>query len=320
MKTPAIEASGLTKYYGPHRGIVDIDLEVAQGQVFGFLGPNGAGKSTTMRVLMDFHRPTRGRASMLGLDCQGDTVALKRRVGYLSGDIALHERLTAHEQLEWLGDLRGGVDRERIERLADRLGLDLGRPIRELSKGNRQKVGLVQAFMHDPELLILDEPTTGLDPLVQHTFQQMVREVAAEGRTVFLSSHIIDEVDRACDRVAIIREGRLLAVETIEALRARSIRHVRITFAGPVDPGPFDALEDVRSVDVDGAEVEIRTTGDIDPIVKLAARHRVLDFVSEQADLEAVFLAFYGAEAVPEGDVGDDTGDTGDTADERPTW
>jgi ABC-2 type transport system ATP-binding protein len=292
----AIETSGLTKYYGQHRGIIDIDIDVAPAQVFGFLGPNGAGKSTAMRVLMDFHRPTRGRAQILGLDCQSDSVAIHRRVGYLSGDIALYEKLTAIDHLEWLGDLRGGVSRQRIEELAARLGLDLGRTIKELSKGNRQKVGLVQAFMHDPELLILDEPTSGLDPLVQHTFQEMVREVANDGRTVFLSSHIIDAVDRACDRVAIIREGLLVAVEAIEALRERSLRHVEITFDGPVDPGPFDAIPEVHDVVIDANTVRIQTAGEIDPIVKLAAQHHVVDFVSEQADLEAVFLAFYGGE------------------------
>jgi len=292
--TLAVESTALTKYYGEHRGIIDVDLEVTPGQAFGFLGPNGAGKSTAMRVLMDFHRPTSGSARILGMDCQKDSLAIRRRVGYLSGDIALYEKLTALEHLQWLGDLRGGVPQSRIEGLAERLGLDLSRTVKELSKGNRQKVGLVQAFMNDPELLILDEPTSGLDPLVQHTFQEMVREVAADGRTVFLSSHIIDEVDRACDRVAIIREGLLVAVETIESLRERSIRHVRITFDEPVDAAPFEALDDVHSIEVDGADVEIRTSGEIDPIVKLAAQHHVVDFVSEQADLEAVFLAYYG--------------------------
>jgi ABC-2 type transport system ATP-binding protein len=302
MTTPAIEASSLTKYYGPHRGIIDIDLVVAPGQVFGFLGPNGAGKSTAMRVLMDFHRPTRGSARMLGLDCQGDSLALKARVGYLSGDIALYEKLTALEQLEWLGKLRGGVDRVRIEDLAARLGLDLSRPIRELSKGNRQKVGLVQAFMHEPELVILDEPTSGLDPLVQHSFQEMVREVAADGRTVFLSSHIIDEIDRVCDEVAIIREGKMVAVEAIDSLRERSLRHVKITFDHDVDLNQFSDLPDVQDVSGDARTLVITTSGDLDAIVKAAAGHHVVDLVSEKADLEAVFLAFY--EGHSDGEVG----------------
>jgi ABC-2 type transport system ATP-binding protein len=289
---------GLTKFYGPHRGIEDIDLSIAPGQAFGFLGPNGAGKSTCMRLLMDFHRPTRGAAKILGLDCERDSLAIRRRVSYLSGDISLYERLTAAEQLKWIGELRGGVRDSRVEELAERLSLDLSRKIGELSKGNRQKVGLVQAFMSDPELLILDEPTSGLDPLVQHTFREMVREVVGQGRTVFLSSHIIDEIDRVCDRVAIIREGRMVAVETIEALRARSLRQVRISFDEDVDPGRFLALPQVHDVGGDKRNLTIRTTGDIDAIVKLAAEHHVVDLVSEQADLEQIFLAYYGGEDI----------------------
>jgi ABC-2 type transport system ATP-binding protein len=290
--------AGLTKFYGPHRGIEDIDLSIAPGQAFGFLGPNGAGKSTCMRLLMDFHRPTRGTAKIMGLDCERDSLAIRRRVSYLSGDIALYEKLTAMEQLKWIGELRGGVPDTRIEELAERLNLDLSRKIGELSKGNRQKVGLVQAFMSDPELMILDEPTSGLDPLVQHTFRDMVREVTALGRTVFLSSHIIDEIDRVCDRVAIIREGRMVAVETIEALRARSLRQVRVSFDEDVDPSRFLALPEVHEVGGDARNLHIRTTGDIDAIVKLAAEHHVIDLVSEQADLEQIFLAYYGGEEI----------------------
>ena len=296
MTSPVIEMAGLTKFYGPHRGIEDIDLSIAPGQAFGFLGPNGAGKSTCMRVLMDFHRPTRGTANVLGLDCERDSLAIRRRVSYLSGDIALYEKLTAMEQLKWIGQLRGGVPDSRIEELAERLSLDLSRKIGELSKGNRQKVGLVQAFMSDPELMILDEPTSGLDPLVQHTFRDMVREVVTQGRTVFLSSHIIDEIDRVCDRVAIIREGRMVAVETIEALRARALRRVRISFDEDVDAARFLALPEVHDVGGDARNLDISTTGDIDAIVKLAAEHHVIELVSEQADLEEIFLAYYGGE------------------------
>lgn len=299
MTVAAVKLERLSKFYGRHRGVEDIDLVVEPGQVFGFLGPNGAGKSTTMRVLLDFHRATSGRASVLGMDCRRDSIEVRRRTGYLSGDIALFERLTALEQLLWLASLRGGVERSRIDDLAERLGLDLSRKIGELSKGNRQKVGLVQAFMHEPELLILDEPTSGLDPLVQHTFQQMVRETALDGRTVFLSSHIIDEVDRACDEVAIIREGRMVAVETIEALRARSLRQVRITFDHDVELQEFRDLHQVQDVTGDTRSIVIRTAGDIDVIVKQAARHHVLDLVSEQADLESVFLAYYGGDPEP---------------------
>ncbi|MFV2038959.1 MAG: ABC transporter ATP-binding protein [Acidimicrobiales bacterium] len=303
MSGVAIELESLTKFYGPHRGIEDTDLTVETGQVFGFLGPNGAGKSTTMRVLLDLHRPTSGRATVLGLDSRRDSVAVRRRTGYLAGDVALYKRLTAREHLNWLARLRGGVAQVRIEGLAERLGLDLSREVGELSKGNRQKVGLVQAFMHEPDLLVLDEPTSGLDPLVQHTFQSMAREAAAEGRTVFLSSHIIDEIDRTADRVAIIREGRLVTVETIDSLRARSLREVRITFDHAVDHAEFADLHEVHDVSGDDRKLVIRTRGDIDAIVKRAARHHVVDLVSQQADLEAVFLAFYAGTNGP-----DDTG------------
>lgn len=293
MSNAVIELEQLSKFYGPHRGIEDIDLQVMPGQAFGFLGPNGAGKSTTMRILLDFHRATSGTASVLGCDCRTDSIEVRRRTGYLSGDIALYEKLTALDHLVWLGKLRGGVAVDRIEQLAERLGLDLSRTIADLSKGNRQKVGLVQAFMHEPELLILDEPTSGLDPLVQHTFQEMVREVAADGRTVFLSSHIIDEIDRVCDKVAIIREGKMVAVEAIDTLRGRSLRHVKITFEHDVDHDQFRGLPDVQEVSGDARTIVLTTSGDLDAIVKAAAAHHVVDLVSEQADLESVFLAFY---------------------------
>lgn len=294
MTTPAIEMVGLSKFYGQHRGIEDVNLEVKPGRACGFLGPNGAGKSTAMRVLLDFHRATSGRASVLGFDCRTESMEVRRRTGYLSGDIALHEKLTAGEQLEWLSRLRGGVPKARIADLAERLGLDTSRSIAELSKGNRQKVGLVQAFMHEPELLILDEPTSGLDPLVQHTFHEMIREVAASGRTAFLSSHIIGEVDRTCDEVAVIRDGTMVAFENIEDLRAKSVRQVTITFDADVDRAEFESLPGVIDVVGDPRSLTLRTRGGVDAIVKHAARHSVADFVSEQADLESVFLGFYG--------------------------
>jgi ABC-2 type transport system ATP-binding protein len=294
--TPAIQTTDLTKYYGSHRGIVDVDLTVEPGQVFGFLGPNGAGKTTAMRTLLGFLRPTDGTARVLGLDCQADSLAIRSRSGYVGGDVALYERLTGRELCAWLATLRGGAGVDRIDTLAERLGLDLERPIGDLSTGNRQKVALVQAFMHEPELLILDEPTAGLDPLVQHTFQQMVAEVAAEGRTVFLSSHVLDEVERTCDRVGIIREGRLVTVEEMKTLRRRALREVTIRFADPVDLAPFEALDEVHDVSVDDDLVRLRYGGEADALIKLVAQHRVLDFISAPADLEDIFLAFYSGD------------------------
>jgi ABC-2 type transport system ATP-binding protein len=294
--TPTIELEKLTKSYGPHRGVVDLDLTVEPGQAFGFLGPNGAGKSTAMRVLMDFHRATSGSARVFGLDSHRDSLSIRQRTGYLSGDLALHARLDVRTHLRWLADLRGGVPESDIVALAERFGLDLSRRVGDLSKGNRQKVGLVQAFMGRPDLLVLDEPTAGLDPLVQHAFLDLVREVAGDGRTVFLSSHVLDEVERTCDRVAIIREGALAAVESIESLRSRALRTARITFESPVDPSTFEALAGVHDVRADGNIITMRTRGDVDQLVKAAARHHVVDLVSERADLEELFLAFYSGE------------------------
>lgn len=289
----AIRTEALTKYYGASRGIVDVDLDVETGQCFGFLGPNGAGKTTTMRLLLDFIRPTSGSARVLGFDTRAESLEVRRRVGYLAGDVALYERLTSRRLFAWLGRLRGGIDPGASEGLSERLGLELDRPIRSLSSGNRQKVALVQAFMHEPDLLVLDEPTSGLDPLVQHVFQELVREVVAAGRTIFLSSHVIDEVERLCDRVGFVREGRLVAVETVAALRARSLRSVTIRFTQPVDPDPFAALPGTREVAVEDRTLHLRFEGPPDALVKLAASHEVVDLVSAPADLEEVFLTFY---------------------------
>jgi ABC-2 type transport system ATP-binding protein len=294
--TPAIETERLTLRYGKARGIEDIDLVVQPGEVFGFLGPNGAGKTTTIRTLLDLLRPTSGSAHVLGLDSHTQSVEVRRQVGYLAGDIELYEKLTGAEHLDWLADLRGGVDDGLRDELAERFGAQLDRPIKQLSRGNRQKVALVQAFMHRPPLLILDEPTSGLDPLMQDEFVALVRETVAEGRTVFLSSHDLDEVQRAADRVGIVREGRLIAVRDVEQLRRESLRRMEITFATPVDGTEFDALPGVRDVVVDGSTVKLRVEGSPDAVVKAAARHEVVDLVSEPADLEEIFLELYRSE------------------------
>jgi ABC-2 type transport system ATP-binding protein len=289
----AIEIEQLTKRYGRARGVVDLDLTVAPGVVFGFLGPNGAGKTTTIRVLMDFLRATSGSARVLGLDSSRDSVEIHRRVGYVPGEPAYLERLTAQEQLSWLASARGNVPRRALADLAERLDLDLTRPIRSMSRGNRQKVVLAQAFMHQPELLLLDEPTSGLDPLVQESFHQLVHAVVAEGRTVFLSSHILDEVDHLCHTVAIIRDGRIIAVEDVADLRARAGRKVTIRFAEPVDPTVFAALDGVRDVEVRDRSVSMRVSGDLDRLVKIVAQHHVVDLLSIPPELEEIFLGFY---------------------------
>jgi ABC-2 type transport system ATP-binding protein len=292
---PAIETRGLSKTY-PNgvRALVDLDLRVERGEIFGYLGPNGAGKSTTIRLLLDLIRPTAGRAAIAGLDTRARAVDARQRVGYLPGDLRLSDRLSGRVQLDSLGRLRGGVDHPTRDALVERFGCVLDRPIRELSKGNRQKLGIVQAFMHRPEVLILDEPTGGLDPLNQGEFRKLIRETADDGRTVFLSSHSLDEVQHTADRVGVIRAGRLVDVDSVESLRERSPRHVTIRFGERVDPAAFEALSGVQVLESDHDVVLLAAPEPaMDGIVKTAARHRVVDFVSEPADLEEIFLALY---------------------------
>ena len=243
-----IETEKLTKSYGAHRGIIDVDLTVNGGEVFGFLGPNGAGKTTTIRTILDLIRPTSGRALVFGIQSSADPVAIHRRVGYIPGEFTLYDRLTAGQTLAYFANLRGGVDRAYQRELVERFEIDPSRRFKELSKGNKQKVGLVIALQHRPELLVLDEPTSGLDPLVQQSFYALVRETKAEGRTVFLSSHILSEVERTCDRVAIIREGLLVKVDTVEGLRDLAHHQVELRFSGPVPTAEFEGLPGVTDV------------------------------------------------------------------------
>jgi len=289
-----IETQRLTKSYGSHRGIIDLDMEVAEGEIFGFLGPNGAGKTTTMRILLDLIRPTSGRSTVFGIDTSADPVAIHRRVGYLPGEFDLYDRLTGADTIAYFANLRGGVDRAYVDTLVERLDLDTTRRFREYSKGNKQKVGLVVALQHRPDLLILDEPTSGLDPLIQQTFFEIIREARAEGRTVFLSSHIIDEVDRTCDRVAIIREGRLVQVDRVEAVRQLAFHHVELTFTAPVATGVFSGLPGVQDVHASGDTVRMRVSGQVGPVLAVAAGHGLVDVVSREPNLEDVFLAQYG--------------------------
>jgi ABC-2 type transport system ATP-binding protein len=294
VESAAIETFGLSKTYGGRvQALAGLDLRVERGEVFGYLGPNGAGKSTSIRLLLGLIHPSEGTASLLGFDVRRDSVEARRHAGYLPGDLRLADRLTGAEQLDSLARLRGTAAPLRDE-LCERFGAVLDRPIRELSKGNRQKLGLVQAFMHRPELLVLDEPTSGLDPLLQEEFRALLRETAADGRTVFLSSHSLDEVQHAADRVGIIRAGLLLDVDSVAALRERALRHVTIVFA---DGGDADAF-----VGIDGVRIHERTPvlvrlsapeSAMDAVVKAAARSHVADLVSAPADLEEIFLELY---------------------------
>ncbi|GAA3777591.1 ABC transporter ATP-binding protein [Micromonospora maritima] len=292
-----IQLEKLTKTYGRRRGLVDLDLSVAEGEVFGYLGPNGAGKSTTIRVLLDLIRPTSGRALLFGHDPRRHAVSLHRRVGYLAGDFVVNPRQRVTECLTFLAGLRDDTSRARIDELAGRLELDLTARIGTLSKGNRQKVGLVQAFMHRPALLILDEPTSGLDPLAQQTFLDLVREARAAGQTVFMSSHIMSEVEAIADRVGIIREGRLVALDTVARLRDHSTHEFQVTFSGPIDRPALAALPQVSDLTVDGPTARFQLAGSPDGLIRVLARHRVATLRATEPDLEQLFLTYYQADA-----------------------
>lgn len=297
MNDCVIRTEDLTKFYGRHRGVIGVNLEIRRGEVFGYLGPNGAGKTTTIRMLLDFIRPTRGRASILGLDTHSGSLAIRRRLGYLPGELELYENMTGAEMLRYLGHLRGGVVWNRVQQLATRLDSDLTRPVRTLSHGNRQKLGLIGAFMNDPELLMLDEPTLGLDPLVQQAFYRLIAEAKANGRTVFLSSHILPEVERVCDRVGVIREGKIIAVEDVATLKSLALRRLELHFAQPVPAQAFASVTGVRDLTVEDSILRCTVMGSLDALVKAAAQFEVLNVVSHEPSLEEIFLAYYGGES-----------------------
>jgi ABC-2 type transport system ATP-binding protein len=292
--TAVIETQKLTKSYGSHRGIVEVDLVVQEGEVFGFLGPNGAGKTTTIRTLLDLIRPTSGTARVFGIESSADPVAIHRRVGYIPGEFTLYDRLTGSQTLEYFANLRGGVDPAYQRSLVERFELDPSRRFKEYSKGNKQKVGVIIALQHRPELLILDEPTSGLDPLVQQTFFVTLREAVGAGATVFLSSHILSEVEKGADRVAIIRDGRIVKTDTVEGLRDLAHHQVELRFAGPVPAAEFEGLPGVSDLVADDHVLRMRVAGAITPVVRAAARYELLDFVSREPSLEETFLAQYG--------------------------
>jgi ABC-2 type transport system ATP-binding protein len=296
--TALIQAEKLTKSYGQHRGIIDVDLVVNEGEAFGFLGPNGAGKTTMIRTLLDHIRPTSGRATIFGIDTTVDPVAIHRRIGYLPGEFVLYNNLTGGQTLEYFANLRGGVDKLYQQDLIARLDVDPSRKFREYSKGNKQKIGLIIALQHRPDLLLLDEPTSGLDPLVQQEFYGVIREAKNEGRTVFLSSHILSEVEKTCDRVAIIREGRLARVDKTVALRDLAHHQVELVFTDQVPVEAFSSLPGVSEIVAEDHVLRMRVAGSITPVVQAAARYDLADFVSREPSLEETFLAEYGRTAV----------------------
>ncbi len=289
-----IETDQLTKCYGSSRGIEGVSIAVGRGEVYGFLGPNGAGKTTTIRTLLDLLHPTSGRALLFGLDSRRASLQIRARLGNLPGDFSCDPALTGREFLRLCAEVRGMDELGSTPALAERFEADLDRRIGDLSSGNRQKIGLIQATFHDPELLVLDEPTTGLDPLMQEEFLAVVTEYRERGGTVFLSSHDLDEVERVCDRVAIIREGRLAAVERVADLRGRAYHHVSIDFAAPVESSEFIRIPGVSELEVDGAHVSFKAAGALDAVVKAAARHTVIDIELTEPSLEEIFLTYYG--------------------------
>ncbi len=315
MSTPmnpnlAIQMNGLTKTYkrGTKPALDSLDMIVNQGEIFGYLGPNGAGKTTTIRMLLDFIRPTHGHAQIFGLDCQKNSVEVHKRLGYLPGELNLWENQTGYNIVRYLGQLQGKLDMPYVNQLAERLKLDLSKTMRSYSTGNKRKIGLVIALMHKPELLILDEPTSGLDPLMQQTFVDMMREIRDEGRTVFLSSHMLSEVQAICERVAILRDGKLQAIERVSDLTRVKFHWVTIRFDKPVSGIHWAALPGVSEVMVNGngngggngareaqgSEVKFRLSGDFDPILRAISSHYVVSVKTEEPSLEEIFLTFYG--------------------------
>ena len=289
----AIRVTGLVKHFGTIEAVRGIDLEVRPGEVFGFVGPNGAGKSTTIRCLLDLIRPTSGSIEVLGRAPRRDGVGIRRQVGYVPGELRLPERMTSRQLVRSVGRLRGGLDAALVDSIAARLQIDLDRPTRDLSSGNRRKVAVLLAFAPRPDLLILDEPTSGLDPLMQHEFLAMVAEARAAGGTVFLSSHVLSEVQQAADRVAVLRAGRIVAQGTVDELRGRARQRIEVWFAEDVADGEIRAIPGLQDPVLEGRRLAATLSGPIDPVVAVLARHRLASLVVEEPNLEEAFLDLY---------------------------
>ena len=286
-----IATHGLTKDFGAVRAVDGLDLTVERGEIFGYLGPNGAGKTTTIRLLLDFLRPTAGSARVLG-EVVGDAAG-RRRIGYMPAELRFDDHYTADDIVEFYGTLRGGVDRAFVDGLMQRFALDPRRRFGELSTGNRRKIGLVQAFMHEPELLLLDEPTSGLDPLLQHEFHLLLRETVANGATVFLSSHVLHEVEQLADRVGILRAGTLVTVTTIAELRRRARQRLVLHVRGKADAAPFARLPGVVEATADHRVITVVVKGSVEKVLRTAAEMHVHRIESRETDLEDVFLELY---------------------------
>ena len=296
MAVAAIHTAGLTKDYGAGRGLFDLDLQVGQQEVFGYLGPNGAGKTTTIRLLMGFIRPTSGSAYVYGLDCLREAVEVKRRVGYLPGDVPQFGSLRGSEVVAYLGGMRGSVDRKMVRSLAERFDLDLSRRFREYSTGNKQKLAIVLAFMHRPDLLILDEPTSGLDPLNQQEFYALLRETRDAGATVFLSSHVLSEVERVCERVGVLRAGKLVKVAELEELRRIRVHRVEVEFApgSRIPESRLRSAPGVENLTIEDDRIACTVHGGIHGLLDAIKDSEVVDLISTEPSLEEFFLSFFG--------------------------
>jgi ABC-2 type transport system ATP-binding protein len=299
MVPPVIETHTLTRSFGPHRGIIDVDLRVEPGEVFGFLGPNGAGKSTTIRILMGLYHASSGTAQVLGLDPLRDAADVHRRTGYLPGELSVYPRVTGREILDRFGSARGLRDTRYRNELIERFGAEVDRPTQTLSKGNKQKLGIVLAFMHRPELLVLDEATSGLDPLLQQEFVSLVRETAADGRTVFLSSHDLDEVQRVVHRLAIIREGRIVVTDTVDGLRRHAPRTIELVFDRDVETAALTHLDGVQATQADPRRLRLTVTGPVAPVLRAIAPLDPIDLLVRPADLDELFLDYYRSTDLP---------------------
>lgn len=293
MTNEVISVDRLTKRFGSVTAAEDISFKVERGEIFGLLGPNGAGKSTTLRCVLGLIRPTAGSSSIFGLDCWSDRVVAHRKIGVLPSDFGYEGDVTGRELLRLLSLLRGLDTTAQAEALAERLRADLDRPLKQLSRGNHQKIGLITALAHDPELVLMDEPTSGLDPLMQEEFLRIVEELREAGKTVLLSSHNMAEVERACDRAAMIHEGKLLEITEISELLARSPKQVHLVFSRPIDPAEFVSLTGVSDFFADGAAVDFKIKGSIDPVIRAASKHEVVDLICERPSLESAFVQLY---------------------------
>lgn len=290
-----IKTEGLTKAFGKKTAVENLNLEVKEGEVFGYLGPNGAGKSTTIKLLLNFINPTSGSARVLDQDPHTDIVDIMENTGYLPGEIHMYENLTGHEHLKYQASLRNNVDWNYVKKLAERFNADLSKKIKALSHGNKQKIAIIGAFMHKPKLLILDEPTTGLDPLVQREFYDLVSEVNQAGSTLFISSHILPEIERMCHRVGILREGKLIVTEDISTLKEKALRLLEVHFASPVNKSKFENIEGIQNITLEKDILHCSVAGSLDPLIKAISKYEVTNLITHEADLEQIFLNYYSS-------------------------